>query len=54
MGGEEGGVGGEEGGVGGEEGGVGGEFEEEEEDLLVRAIDEAGRKWTVFERDPEV
>tara|TARA_B100000795_G_scaffold263191_1_gene241976 strand:+ start:125 stop:982 length:858 start_codon:yes stop_codon:yes gene_type:complete len=38
-----------EGGVGGE----GGEFKEDP-DLLVRAIDEAGRKWTVFERDPKV
>ena len=52
--GEEGGEEGEESGEeGGEEGGVGGELEEDE-DVLVRAIDEAGRKWTVFERDPEV
>jgi len=37
------------------EGGEGEEGEEgEEKDLLVRAIDEAGRKWSVFERDPEV
>ena len=37
-----------EGAAGAEEG------EGESEDLLVRAVDVAGREWSVFERDPEV